>query len=198
MQRFLLVGQARLNVVDAVAHDPSAWPRVQAVLDQLRPTVVLAGLSPAAWDLLAEPGSLDPWEARVFERVADLVPGAQPQAVFHRLRAWAQSNGAAVRLVPGALPDPPLRRRDLKALDKMVRKEGFVARDARSAVERLHLHYASRVPELSAWLDARRSAMAAGLAAHGARHQEDLVAVFPYPEGDRVAELLQARARANP
>ena len=194
MQRFLAIGRSRLQLLEGVAHDPTDAARVVAALEALRPARVHLDLSPLEWDLLTtDPDSLAPFAARAFERVAQVGP-AEPNALYQAVRAWCARSQTPHSLLLATLPEAPPGRKGLKLLDRMVRKEGFAAANARSAVERLHKHYVARIPQLVDWLGARRALAAGTLVRTYAGRQDEGAVVCAFPEGEAIADqafLLQ-------
>ncbi len=203
MQRFVRIGESRIQFLEGVAHDPRDGERAVAALDALRPPCVHLDLTPFEARLLRDdPDALAPYAARVFDRVAQVGP-AEPNVLYHAVQEWGERAGTPVQLLLPDLAPPPAGRRfprptGLRLLDRIVRREGFDAADARRAVERFQRHYVSRVPELAAWLEERRRACARTLVGSYLGRREDAAAVLAAPEADAVADQVYLAQRPAP
>ena len=203
MPRFLAIGRSRVQLLEAVAHDPADARCMAAALETLEPKRIHVDLTPIEARLVEQGGgSLAPFATRAFDAVASCGP-AEPNALYRIVSEWAAEHGATVELLlPDLAPAPEGRRwprpTGLRRLDRMLRREGFSAADSRTAVARLDRHYASRVPELAAWLEARRDLAAKTLVRGYDGRGEDGVAVLAFPEADTVADRVYRLLHPNP
>ena len=188
MQRFQVIGESRLQVVEAVAHEPRHVDHVVGVLRHIQPALVRFDLTPAQLDMALQGGVLGPEEALLFAQLQ--AHGAMDPYCIQRAAArWAKDNGAVVDLIAPLVPEPPGGRHARK-LAKMVRKEGFDARDPVSAVDRFHMHYVSRVPDLAAWHCMHIAEMARGLVARHRDRKLDAVLVLSRPNADTLLDAV--------
>ncbi len=192
VQRFVGIGPNRFQFLAAARHVRSEGARITAVLDQWRPRDLWLGLTLEQWGLIQkDPKNLDPYERRVVARVA-ATDQAEPFAVERAVGNWAGREGARLHMLLQE-PQRPPRKRDLWALDRMVRREGIDAKDGVAATRRFHDHYAQRIPHLQGWLAARQDQMAHGLAAS---HVGGAV-ILTIPDCDGVADKLQRLGKSN-
>ncbi len=198
MQRFVAVGPSRLTMVGVVAHDSREVAPLLSALDTLAPGRIEVALSAGEWETLRhKPNGLTPLEARFYDRLVPLCP-AQANAAWIALAGWAEANGAAVTpILLAEPPEPPKGRKGLKAVDKMIRREGFDAPTPRAALEKLLSGYMARLPDLRDAIYARYDAMADLLVKRYGQAPQRAVVVVPYPAFERVADMVTKRARAR-
>ncbi len=193
--RFVPVGQARLQVLDAVAHDPRETAAVVATLDALRPEVVLVDRDRDDWER-ARAGRPGAYDERLLRALEEARLPARPDVLWREVRAWGKRTGARVGVIHPASIPPPAGRRGLRGLDKLLKKEGFEATGPRAAVEASTDHYVGRVPDLRTWLVERRDETARLLWTSLSGHAVRAVVVFAAPDADAVCHRLADLGRA--
>lgn len=185
MQRFLPVGDARLQALGCVMHDPGDAPRVAGILEGMRPEVILVDRTVEEWT-----GPPDPFQTIVLENVPDLAPNALWKAVD----ASARRLRLEVALLHRQAPPPPPD--GIKALRRMLAKEGFDATgDVRQDVMDLHQHYVVRCGPLWQWIEQRRDASAARIRAAFETRAARGVVVIAMPDMHAVCDRVQQMGR---
>lgn len=191
--RFVAVGRARVQVLEAVAHDPAAAQAVVETLDALRPGLLLLDRSRDDWDSVRA-GRLDPYNERLFLAV-ETTGRSRPDVLWREAKAWGRRTGARVGVIHPTSTPPPEGRRGLKALDRLLRKEGFEAPTPTTAAVRFVDHYVHRVPEVRDWLMARRDETARLLWRNLSGQDVSAVVLLAVPDADPVCDRLAEAAR---
>jgi hypothetical protein len=189
MQRFLAFGHARIHVLQAGIHDPSEAQRIVKTLDGLAPKRLWFDIGAEDWpSILAQrpPGGLHKRSLELGGRCG----AVSPFVVYRQAHEWAIRQATQVAFV-GAEPPPP-RRLDLWRLDRMLKREGFESATPTTAVQRLHLHYISRIPRLAAWVNAWCTETAQNLVAAMPSAGAGGVLIVAAPHGDVIADHAQA------
>lgn len=188
------LGRATLQVLEAVPHDPQEAAAAIATLDALRPPLLLLDRSRADWDSVRA-GKLDPYNERLLKAVQATGTSTRPDVLWREAKAWATRTGTRVGVIHATGNEPPAK--GLKRLDKLVKKEGFEARNGQAAMERLVDHYVLRVPELRTWLMERRDDTARRLWQNMAEQDARAVVLFAAPDADPVCERLAQIQQRN-
>ncbi len=196
MQRFVAVGPSRLQIVGVVAHDAREVAPLLAQLQAMAPRRIEVAMTAAEWETLRhKPSGLTPLEARFYDRLVPYCP-AQPNAAWVALAGWAEAQGVPVTpILLTEPPAPPKGRKGLKALDKMIRREGFDAPGPRAALEKLLTTYIVRLPELRDAVYARYDQMADVLVQRYGQHEQRATVIVAYPAVQRLADMVSQRAR---
>ncbi len=194
--RFVQLGRATLQVLEAAPHDPKEAAAAIATLDALRPPLLLLDRSRADWDSVRA-GHLDPYNERLLGAVKATGAGTRPDVLWREAKAWATRTGTRVGVIHAEGTEPP--KKGLKKLDKLVKKEGFEAATSQAAMERFVDHYVLRVPELRTWLIGRRDETAKRLWQNLAGQDVRAVVLFAAPDADAVcARLAQVQNQSRP
>lgn len=193
--RFVQVGRARVQVLEAVAHDPDGARAVVRTLDALRPRLLLLDRSRDDWDGVRA-GRLDPYNERLLAAV-QAAGRASPDVLWREAKAWAARTGARVGVIHPTGTPPPGGRRGLRALDRLLRREGFEAAGPVAAARRFVDLYVHRVPAVRDWLMQRRDETARRLWESLSGQDVSVVVVLAAPDADPVCDRL-AEARQGP
>lgn len=183
--QWLAIGDARVQVLGGMMHDPKAAKRTFDAIASLRPSVVIADRSIAEWDKL---DITDPLQSLVLGQV----PGPwQVNALWRATADACRRIGAETVLLHRELPVVP--KKGIKQLRRLLKKEGFTtSRDAAADLTNLYRHYILRVPELWQHIEERRDRTAARLRAALDVRPRDAVVVLAQPDIDEVVERIRS------
>lgn len=185
MQRFLPVGQSRVQVLSGMQHDVQDARRVAAAIEQMRPATLVVDRAAVQWQTIGEPNDL--------QRVVLETLGGVPDALWALAHKAARQAGTRVVLLHQDAPDPP--KKGIKQLRRLLKREGFErTADGRRDLQRLHAHYLART-ELWPWVEAHRDRSAARLRAALETSPTRAVALLPFPDADIVCDRVQALGR---